>query len=287
MKIGITTNSLDKLGYGRWGEEMYMKLKDHGYSCTDYNMSSTESVIYTSSQKDSDDMLLHEKQLALQAGIEIIQAHGPWRWPPVDSTEEGRSERMEKMKKSIRAASILGCKNWVVHPLMPYGISEVNTENSQKTRDINISFMKELLKTAKEYDVTICLENMPMQDFSLAKPEAILKFVETINDEHFKACLDTGHVSVFNDLNLGDEVRRLGDKLRVLHVHDNKLNSDLHMMPYFGIIDWSEFALALKDINFDGCFSLETIPPRKLSNDIFEDMCKLLLKIAKEIVSCI
>ncbi|MBQ7793662.1 MAG: sugar phosphate isomerase/epimerase [Clostridia bacterium] len=284
MKIGIQTNSLDS-AYGRWGDDTYKKLREHGYSCSDFNMSETETELYTLPQKEIEKILLHEKELASQAGIEITQVHGPWRWPVRDSTVQERSERMEKMKQSIRQTAVLGCKNWVIHPIMPYGVDEANTEFAQKTWDMNLEFMGELLKTAKEYDITICLENMPMLDFSMSKPSDILKFVRTINDEHFKICLDTGHVSVFNDLVLADEVRRLGNEIRVLHVHDNKISKDLHMMPYFGVIDWKDFAEALKEIKFNGSFSLETVPPAKLPPQIFEDMCKILAKIAKEIVS--
>lgn len=284
MKIGIQTNLLDKDGYGRWKENMYIKLKEHGYSCTDYNMADTESIIYTLPQNESDAFLQREKELARKAGIEISQVHGPWRYPPRDLTVEDRNERMEKMKKSIRATSVLGCKNWVIHPIMPYGENDADTQNAQKTWDMNIKFMSELLKTAKEYGVTICLENMPMRKFSLATPEKILKFVKTINDENFKICLDTGHVSVFDDLNMGDEVRRLGDEIRVLHVHDNKWGADLHLAPYFGIIDWESFANALADIGFNGCFSLETMPAGKLSDNLFEEACRLLQKIASDII---
>lgn len=283
MNIGISASLLDNNGYGRWKNNMYKKLKEHGYSCTDYNMSNTETEIYTAPQKAADSMLLHEKELAADACIEIVQVHGPWQWPPRDFTVSEREERMQKMKKSIRATAVLGCKNWVVHPIMPYGIDEINTVNAKKTWDINVTFMNTLLKTAKEYDVTICLENMPMPNFSLAKPEEILRFVETINDDNLKICLDTGHVAVYDDLNLGDEVRRLSNKIRALHVHDNSHGMDLHMMPYFGIIDWSDFAAALHDIKFDGCFSLETAPPSKLPDTEYEDMCKLLFKIASNI----
>lgn len=92
-------------------------------------------------------------------------------------------------------------------------------------------------------------------------------------------------VSVFDDLNIEKEVERLSKEIKVLHVHDNKFGMDLHMMPTMGIIDWTAFAYALKNISFDGCFSLETMPPTKLSNDIFEDMCKLLFRIANEIIN--
>ena len=282
MKIGTEFNIFNS-GYCRYGDKKYIKLKEHGFSCIDFNMANTNTEIYTSPA--SDELLLREKTLADDAGIEIHQAHGPWRSPPRDGTIEDRAERMDKMKKSIRLTSLLGCKNWVIHPLMPLGADDMVTGNEKGTWDINLRFMKELLITAKEYGVTICLENMPMAKFSMAKPAAILNFVEEIGDENFKICLDTGHTSVFDDLSLCDEVRRLGNKIKVLHVHDNKCGKDLHLMPYFGTIDWKAFARSLKDIGYDGVFSLETVAPNKLPDSLFEKSSIMLYEIANEIIN--
>ena len=282
MKIGIEFNIFNS-GYCRYGDKKYIKLKEHGFSCIDFNMSNTNTEIYTF--PESDKLLLREKALADDAGIEINQAHGPWRSPPRDGTVIDRAERMDKMKKSIRLASLLGCKNWVIHPLMPLGADDTVTGNEKETWEINLIFMKDLLITAKEYGVTICLENVPMAKFSLAKPAAILNFAEEINDENFKICLDTGHASLFDDLSLCDEVRRLGDKIKVLHVHDNKYGKDLHLMPYFGTIDWKAFVVSLKDIGYNGVFSLETSAPNTLPDFLFEKSSILLYEIANEIIN--
>ena len=284
MKIGIQTDLLDTTGYGRWKENMYTKLKTHGYDCTDFPMANTNTPIYSLPLEEAEELLLHEKSLANNAGIEIVQTHGPWRWPPKDSTSEDRAERMEKMKKAIYFTSLMGCKNCVIHPIMPYGIEDAGTENAQKTRELNKEFFTELLKEAHKYDVTICLENMPMHNFSLATPSDILGFIQEMNDEHLKICLDTGHISVFDNIDIYDEVLKVGDYIRAFHIHDNKCGVDLHLIPYFGIIDWDRFATALKDINYKGAFTLETIPSRNLPDPIFEEMCISLAKTAKYIV---
>ena len=138
------------------------KIKEHGFSAVDFGMADTGTVIYTASQEESDAFLINEKRMAEEAGIIINQVHGPWRWPARDFEPEDRAERMEKMKKSIRATYVLGCKNWV--------------------------------------------------------------------------------------------------------------------------IDWTDFSKSLKDINFDGVFSLETVPPAHLSDDLFEKCALLLSGIAKDII---
>ena len=166
---------------------------------------------------------------------------------------------------------------------MPYGVDDLKTGLAEKTWEINLPFMRELLKTAKEYDVTICLENLPCQGVSLAKPEETLKFIKAINDDHFKMCLDTGHANVYG-LSLRDTVLSVKDELRVLHVHDNEEGYDLHLFPGFGTIDWDEFAKALKEIDFQGVFSIEVHVKSKYPDDIFEELSKTLAKIGKMIM---
>lgn len=279
MKIGII---LSDGGYGRFGDEKYNKIKEYGYSCVDYNMPDTTKGLYKMTDSEAFAVLDHEKRLADAAGIEFSQVHGPWTIPRPDETEEGRKQRFLECQKSIRFTSRLGCKNWVIHPIFPCG-KDLGTEFEQKTRDMNIEFYSKLLKTAEEEDVTICYENLPFMDFSISTPTAVLKIAKVINNKRFKICLDTGHVTAFKDLSAGNAVRELGDMLQALHVHDTIPGYDLHMMPYSGVVDWDDFAAALKEINFKGVFSLETIPSTKLPLPLFEEMSTTLAKIAKEI----
>jgi sugar phosphate isomerase/epimerase len=279
MKIGVFTENLS-----RWGENRYKMLKDLGYSCVDLGMADTEISPYTLEEPEFVQSLLAERQLIEDAGIEISQVHGPWRWPPEDATPENRAERMEKMRKSIRATAILGCKYWVIHPIMPYGIEDLENGKAQETWDLNLEFMKELLITAKENDVTICFENMPMRKFSLGAPKDTLRFVKAINDEHFKICLDTGHVSVFRGLTPADALRELAEEVRTLHVHDNDGRYDLHLIPHYGVIDWEDFGKALKEVQYQGVFSLETAPNKRIPLEAAELIYEAMAGIAKKII---
>ena len=106
-----------------------------------------------------------------------------------------------------------------------------------------------------------------------------------MNDEHFKVCLDTGHVAVFKELSLGDEVRRLGKHIVAFHIHDNDGRRDLHQFPGFGRIDWSDFGRALRDIGYDGSFSLETAPPTTLATPTYEAYLTALRSSAEDIIN--
>lgn len=277
MKIGISDNRI-------WKEEHYKRLRSFGFDCYDFKMADTTSLPYTLSDRDFIEYLKNEKRLADEAGITIWQVHGPWRYPTQDSTPEDRAERLEKMARSIEGAAILGAKYWVVHPIMPHGTQDVPLGRAAQTHDRNLEFMSRLLPTAKREGITICLENMPMKEFSLASPTAIADFVDEMGDELFAMCLDTGHTNVCRDwLTPAETIRRYSDKVKVMHVHDNRRQGDDHLPPYFGTIDWTDFTRALTEVNFPGAISLECTVPQALGGELLESTYSLYAKIAKSL----
>ena len=277
MKIGIS-------GGRKWRDEYYSKLKSFGFDYFDFGLENTNVEPYIYNEKDFYQDLSNEKKLADEAGMTIWQVHGPWRYPPLDGTTEDRAERLEKMKRSICGAAILGAKYWVVHPIMPYGTKDILTHNATETIELNLEFMDKLLPTAKQEGITICLENMPMVDFSIASPTAIVEIVKEINDSSFAMCLDTGHANLCRDWHTPAEaIREYGTIIKALHVHDNRGKHDEHLAPFHGTIDWKAFSVALHDTGFDGVLSLECVPNSNLPNDILESMYSIYYKIAKSI----
>ncbi len=282
MKIGITSGSLRK-----YDENNYKKMAEVGFLYADFDLADTETEWYMADEAQLAAMVANEKQKMTDAGITLNQIHGPWRWPPQDNTEEDRAERMEKMKKSIHIANLFGCRNWVIHPIMPNGTNDLDLGDDiiQNTWELNITFMRELLAYAKEQDVIICFENMPMPRFSIGSVADIMRVVREMNDDHFKVCLDTGHVNVFPGQTLYDAVKLIGSNLRVMHVHDNDGHGDQHKLPYFGTADWEGFGRALKEIGYTGVFSFETSPSWDMPDEVFDDTCRLMVKMAENLRS--
>ncbi len=283
LKIGISFNPYGNT-FARYGNKKFQKLKECGYSAVDYNISDTNGTLYSLDEHTLKQTILAERSAAAQAQIIISQVHGPWRSPPQDTTADDREERLEKMKKAVIITSLLGCKHLVIHPIMPFGIEDISLNQEQDTWNLNLDFFIKLVDFAEKYDVTICLENMPMPRFSIATPKKILEFVKAINKDNFKVCLDTGHVVVFPELSVGDEVRRLGDYLRVVHIHDNVGDGDFHLYPTKGVIDWMGFLNAVDEIGYSGALSLETSPSGDLEDDAFEKESVNLYNIFKNLV---
>lgn len=256
MRTGITVGSYM---HDNNDTEGLKRMKKHGYDAMDYNtLCNTDIYLYHCSDEEFVKELKKIRKTINDEGIEIYQTHGPWRWPVQDSTEEDRAERFEKMAKAIKATGILGAKYFVIHPIMPFGI--YSNPEPEKYWEINREFFTRLTKVGEENGVIVCLENMPMPALTTSTPSQTLKMVKEINSPWIKVCLDTGHCSVLG-LSPADAVREIGKEyLATLHVHDNsgEYDRDYHWIPYTGVIDWKDFASALKEIGFDGVLSLET-----------------------------
>ena len=266
----------------RYGKEnAYETIKSIGYDCIDYQrFINTDTPLFNGTESDFDASLASDRKQIESAGLEIYQTHGPWRFPPQDGTPEERAERFEKMAMSIRGTALLGCNNYVIHPIMPWGVGK---QELQPLLDINLDFMGRLAEEGRKNGVVICLENMPMFDFPMAPPKICLDLAREINSPWLKICLDTGHCTT-QKVNPADAVRMIGkDMLRALHIHDNDGTNDKHWVPYTGIIDWEDFKKALQDIKFDGCVSLETVPPIKFTGKLRTLQEKSLFYTAREI----
>lgn len=279
MRTGIQWCPEDRV------EEKVRELYDIralGYDCIDFqSFCHTENVFFGDPSSVSANLKLVRDACA-GAGLTVSQTHGPWRWPPRDSTREDRAERFEKMVRSLYGTAELGCRDMVIHPIMPYGCE--SDPHPEEFTEMNLEFFGRLTEEAKKAGVVIDFENMPMPALSLATPAQILDFVKKIDSPYFRVCLDTGHCAVTKS-DPAEAVRLIGrEYLRVLHVHDNDGRGDFHWLPYTGVINWEEFSRALHDIGFEGVFSLETdVDPNGLSETEYADKRRELAAVAKRL----
>lgn len=245
-------------------EEGYQKIKQAGITCVDYNIVNPKG-------EERLEVSYYKRHLACAKtyGLRFSQVHAP--------IIKFKPEHLEKMefileetKKSIEICRLLACQYLVVHP---YDLAfEIGKEEEKK---INLYFFGELAKTAIQNNVVICIENMPYRkhgrvwEGACSDARELVTYIRTLNEnagkECFGACFDVGHANVLGK-NLGEEVKILGDHLKVLHIHDNDGNTDSHQLPYsfsnaksgLCTTDWSGFLLGLRKIGFKGVLSFET-----------------------------
>ena len=252
MKIGVPIYEYRRL-YPL--ERIPEKMKAHGIDSVDYaDLYNTESKLFRLDEESFKEVLTYERCVLESGGITVHQIHGPWRYPPKDGTAEERRQMLEAMKKGVRAATYLGAPYMVVHPLMPYG--EEGLEHTKEIFDINAQHFGALAEYAKDFPVTVCIENMPYPRFPISTVKQVLDLVKYLQKSNIKVCLDTGHANVLGT-SPGDGVRILGQYLATLHVHDNSGTTDAHLHIGEGVINWNDFSRALHKINFSGVVSAE------------------------------
>ena len=129
-----------------------------------------------------------------------------------------------------------------------------------------------------------CVENLPFRGIQTCQVDWVKKLLDYFQHPNLKMCFDTGHVNVYRD-DLAGDVRKIGKYLQCLHVHDNRGDWDEHMIPYKGTIDWQAFLTALKEIGYQGCFSLETYSNKKMPEPFLENERINLARLARFMVS--
>lgn len=268
---------LDHKNFDRFGDAKYSVVNEFGFDGVAFSMCPTTELWYTAPIEESDAYLTKERERAEREGVKFLNCHGPWKVPWPDVTEEGLREKVEFTKRTIHNTRVLGAKYCVVHPFLPMDMYEKDDpEKSEITWKTNIAVLKELLQVARKEDVVLCFENMPMLPFSLAKPRDIMRVVKEINDDHLKVCLDTGHANIYNELTITDSLNVVKDDMRVMHVHDNFYNVDMHLFPFLGNTNWTEFSQALKDIDYQYIFEPELDVSTRLDLELSRDALRII-----------
>jgi sugar phosphate isomerase/epimerase len=115
-----------------------------------------------------------------------------------------------------------------------------------------VAFWTPLAEKAKEYDLTLLLENMWEPD-----PGIICSILTRIQSPHLQACLDVGHAALYSKLPISAWIKGMGEQLVYTHLHNNHGNADEHLAFGDGILDFPELLNSLRALPKPPIFSLE------------------------------
>ena len=117
----------------------------------------------------------------------------------------------------------------------------------EKHLENSIKSMKELIKTAEEYDITYAVEAVNrFEGIVLNTAQQAVEYVKQINSEKIGVLLDTYHMNI-EENNIGNAIRCAGDLLVGFHTGENNRSA-----PGRGHLDWDEIFKALADIDYKG-----------------------------------
>lgn len=283
--------------------EQFQYLKELGFDACDFSLGKyfyPTSEIFGDIDNVTDEQIKERftmlKKCADEAGFEIGQTHSQFTGHP-RNYDFDLDDLLKREIACIKATHYLGCKYIVIHPIIKPGrrYDLLVKEAFDEAAD----FYRKLIPTLEEYDVICCVENMWVSDpvyrhicstiFSHA--QEMVDMCDLLG-ERFKICLDVGHCPLTQDDPV-EAVKICGDKLAVLHTHDNGGWADTHTLPFqaFGNpvgvkamrIDWTAFMQALKAIDYKGNLSFELTPPGPV--EIRRDGYIYLMEMARYMVS--
>ena len=199
-------------------------------------------------------------------GLQLLDTHGSegkekfWYAPE----EYARLAGIELVKNRIDFTAQLGGDAVVMHAYPPT-VDPALAQYNDRIFDQLRRSLDALQPYARERGVRIALENLI--DFAGVRSGAvsaaaaddncalILQVYEQYDPEFIGFCYDSGHAIIGRSRM--DRLAPLMSRLSVLHLNDNDGQSDLHLLPFAGAVDWDLAAKLIADSPYDKPMSFE------------------------------
>lgn len=294
LNVGVQSKNIVNDDYPIEGFEM---MRRAGFSCCDFSLNDylKNTELYQYNRNEFFDRPVHElkaffephRAAAGAAGIWISQMHMPYP-VYVPGAPEALNEYLMKVAapKSMELCAYFGCPYIVVHGFKLARLLGSEQAEWERTE----AFLQTLVPMAKELHITICIENLytscgsHIVEGPCCDAVKVVSRIDRMNEKYgaevFGFCFDTGHASLIG-LDFENFITTLGNRLKVLHIHDNDGIGDLHQIPFtftrsrenLSSTDWDGFIRGLRKISFDGVLSFETAPvlsafPDRMKQDV-------------------
>lgn len=193
-------------------------------------------------------------------GLSLPVCHLPFYMPNPDDTG-AMKPYLRSLTEGIKAAAYLKIPVAVVHPIVRHS----SACNYIKWREENIAYLTPLRDLAAKKGVTLAIENMTGIPYPNQPKELVFgsraKDVRLLADRlDCGVCWDFGHANL-TGLCQSAELHTVGERLSMIHIHDNNGKTDNHLNPFAGQIDWADVAEGLRAIGFGSmawrCLNLE------------------------------
>ncbi len=200
-------------------------------------------------------------------GLSVNGAHAPLFYPFLFHETDGKAWQ-GVMLRAMRIAAACGVTDFVMH-LGTVVDGEMRYQPAASAEQ-NIAYLQPYLEQAEQLGLRIDVENGTNQpwDGEDARPlksvspgiEELITVTDAVNSTFSKGvcgiCFDCGHANLAG-LDLPKAIKKIGNRLKVVHVHDNDGSADQHLLPFAGNISWPLVIDALKEIDFRGELALE------------------------------
>ncbi len=233
--------------------------------------------------KNWEDKIIKVKESLDSAGLVCAQVHLPY-YGIFESSEVYIEQKEYDIKSAFKSMSMLGAKWGAFHPM-----SSTNYDyDPKRAMHDNKEKIKNYLEEASKYNVGIAVENLPVfpdcsqYNFFTSNYEDHCELIDSFNSELVGACWDFGHANLM-PYDKAKVLDIMGDRVKIVHMHNNTEMCDLHICPCIGMVKWEELIPVMVKHGYSGPLSLE-INLKIIMPQLLKDYINLCGKTADEML---
>lgn len=177
-----------------------------------------------------------------------------------------RQNGIEYAKKTLEMIHFMGGKVFggINYTSWPSTINE-GIIDKRPYLERSINSIKQVVKTAEDYDVTYCIEVVNrFEQFLVNTAAEGVAYANEVGSPKLKLLLDVFHMNIEED-NIGEAIITAGDKLGHLHIGECNRKT-----PGKGHLPWDEIGNAIKKMNYNGRIVME--PFVKMGGEVGRDI---------------
>ena len=215
--------------------------------------------------------LLQIRRFADEEGMLFQSVHAPFsKAADMWRGGEGAAVALDQLLRCAEDVAAAGVKIMVCHTWIGFDTPDV-------PNPAGVENYRRLVERAGELGVQIAFENTEGEEFLDTLMEAFA------DQPHVGFCLDTGHELCYNRGR--DLLAKYGDRLIATHINDNlgikdydgriTYLDDLHLLPFDGVKDWSDFGRRMKKLGYQGELTFElkiSNQKNRHENDVYLNM---------------
>ena len=199
---------------------------------------------------------------------------------------DARKATLQEIALALNIAKTVPFQFLVLHLGVPVAQHPAPDDNDLEAA---IRSVEEIHGMAEPLGVRVALEVMGNR-LSTA-PDLIDVIERSFEGADLGVCMDVGHAHILGDA--AEAIETTSEYLITTHIHDNRRQSDDHLVPFQGSIDWAAAIMALEKIGYDGVLMYEVrneqspqavlakaVSARKKLEGLMADSSELFLMIA-------
>jgi sugar phosphate isomerase/epimerase len=252
MQFGVSTHLYHD---ERLQKSHLLEIASHGFSSVEVFATRSHFDYHDPAAIRSLGDWLAESRLALHsvhAPITDVFANGKVQrtFSTATRNADARKSTLSEIGSALSMAKTLPFRFLVVHLGVPVSQSPEADDND---RDAAIRSVEEIRRMAEPLGVKVALEVMGND---LSSAAALIELLErSFEDADLGICMDVGHAHILGDV--PDAIETTSEYLITTHIHDNRRQSDDHLVPFQGSINWAATTMALEKIGYDGVLMYE------------------------------